>query len=220
MAELRRGCFITLEGGEGSGKSTLITALSQQLQAIGMDHTLTREPGGTPLAESLRSVLLTPAGGEAWSARAESLVINAARCDHLEKVIRPALERGQWVLCDRFSDSTRVYQGMVGKVAASFLKTLEAEVLQATLPDLTIILDAPLSLTTGRRKARQASDAFEARSEAFHEAVRQGFLEIARQEPQRCVLVDASLPAEDVAGSAWRAIKTRLLNAGRQASTR
>jgi dTMP kinase len=219
MAELPRGRFITLEGGEGSGKSTLIEALSSKLTSIGVDHILTREPGGTPLAEALRSVLLNPAPGGSWSAVAEALIVNAARLDHLDKVIRPALEQGRWVLCDRFMDSTRVYQGIVGKVPAGLIGTLEAEVIQTTRPDLTLILDAPLSLTAGRRTGRNATDAFESRGAEFHEAVRSGFLDIAQQEQRRCVLLDATLSPEAVAERAWQTIESRLLGSSSEAAS-
>jgi dTMP kinase len=205
------GRFITLEGGEGTGKSTLLAALRERLEAAGKSVILTREPGGTELAEAIRNLVLHPPEGQAWSSMAEALLMNAARTDHLEKKIRPALEAGNWVLCDRFADSTRVYQSVQNGVSANILKLLEQSVLGETVPDLTLVLDAPVEQAASRRAARGGSaDAFELREKAFHEAVRQAFINVAHSEPARCVLIDASRTAEDVAGAAWREIEERL----------
>ena len=206
-----RGCFVTLEGGEGTGKSTLLTALRERLESSGKTVVQTREPGGTKLAEAIRNMVLHPPEGQAWSSMAEALLMNAARTDHLEKRIRPALAEGTWVLCDRFADSTRVYQSVQGGVSVEVLKLLEDSVLGDTHPDLTLILDAPVEQTSGRRQERGGvDDTFEKRDRAFHEAVRQAFVDIARAEPARCVLLDASRPAEAVADSAWEQISKRL----------
>ncbi|WP_291202173.1 dTMP kinase [Hyphomonas sp.] len=199
-----RGRFITLEGGEGTGKSTLQTALRDRLVEQGVDVVLTREPGGTPRAEAVRNLVLTPPGGQAFSPLAEALLMNAARSEHLELLIRPALAGGKWVICDRFADSTRVYQGLSGQVPANVVRNLEDHVVGDTKPDLTLILDAPVSLATERRAARAgAADVFEKRDSAFHESVRRAFASIAQSEPLRCRLVDASRTAPEVADTAW-----------------
>lgn len=196
--------FITLEGGEGTGKSTLQSALADRLAAMGQDVVLTREPGGTPLAEAVRQLALHPPGDAAWSPMAEALLMNAARSDHLEKLIRPALAAGKWVICDRFSDSTRVYQGVKGGVPVDVLKSMESSVLGDTVPGLTLILDAPLETTARRRQSRgERPDAFEQRDASFHQAVRNAFAALAGSEPDRCRLLDASRPAADVAAAAW-----------------
>ena len=206
-----RGGFITLEGGEGTGKSTLLGALKDRLEAAGKTVVQTREPGGTALAETVRKLVLHPPEGQTWSSMAEALLMNAARTDHLEKMIRPALADGAWVLCDRFADSTRVYQSVQGGVSAELLKHLESTVLGETRPDLTLVLDAPIEQTSGRRAARdETADSFEQRGPEFHEAVRQAFIDIARSEPERCVLIDASRPAKEVAETAWSRIAERL----------
>ena len=204
------GHFITLEGGEGTGKSTLLAALRARLEAAGQTVVQTREPGGTELAETIRNLVLHPPEGQVWSSMAEALLMNAARTDHLEKCIRPALARGAWVLCDRFADSTRVYQSVQGGVSVDVLKLLEDSVLGETRPELTLVLDAPVEQAAGRRAARGVTgDAFELRDNTFHEAVRQAFIGIARGEPDRCVLLDASRPAETVAEMAWKHIAER-----------
>jgi len=172
---------------------------------------LTREPGGTPRAEAIRALVLSPPGGAAFSPLAETLLMNAARSDHLDQLIRPALSEGRWVICDRFSDSTRVYQGVSGEVSPDILLALEAEIVASTRPDVTLVLDAPVALTHQRRAARSGlSDVFEARGLAFHQAVRDAFARLAELEPGRCRLIDASQPADDVAEAAWR-IVSRLL---------
>lgn len=209
---MNRGRFITLEGGEGTGKSTLLSALREKLERAGHTVVQTREPGGTELAEVIRNLVLHPPEGQNWSPMAEALLMNAARTDHLEKKIRPALEAGSWVLCDRFSDSTRVYQSVQNGVGLSVLKMLENTVLGETCPDLTLVLDAPVDQATGRRIERGGNtDAFEQRNTSFHEAVRQAFIDVARSEPQRCVLLDASRTADEVATSAWHHIEARFI---------
>ena len=208
---MTRGCFITLEGGEGTGKSTLMGDLRARLEASGKTVLQTREPGGTVLAEAIRNFVLHPPEGQTWSPMAEALLMNAARTDHLEKRIRPALEAGTWVLCDRFADSTRVYQSVQGGVSLNVLKLLEGSVLGETRPDLTLVLDAPTDQTAGRRAERGGTaDTFEARDRGFHEAVRQAFINVARSEPERCVLLDASRPAADVGAAAWKQVTARL----------
>lgn len=207
MSERPAGHFITLEGGEGTGKSTLARALARKLQGAGIHAVLTREPGGTPLAEAARHLLLHPPEGEAWSPLSEALLVNAARRDHLEKLIRPALARGDWVICDRFADSTRVYQSIGGGVAQNTLLSIEREVLGGTLPSMTLVLDVSLEIARERRAARAgALDTFERRPDAFHEAVRAAFLAIAQAEPERCRLIDAGQTPDGVLDAAWAEI--------------
>ena len=208
MTDTAAGCFITLEGGEGTGKSTLAKALAGRLEAAGVHAVLTREPGGTPLAEAARHLLLHPPEGEAWSPLSEALLVNAARRDHLEKLIRPTLARGDWVICDRFADSTRVYQSIGGGVAPETLLAIEHEVLGATLPDMTLVLDLPLETARMRRAMRAgALDSFERRPDDFHEAVRLAFLDIASDEPQRCRVIDASMAPDNVVRAAWEHLR-------------
>ena len=208
---MTRGRFITLEGGEGTGKSTLLAALREKLEAAGQSVVQTREPGGTDLAETIRNLVLHPPGDQTWSSMAEALLMNAARTDHLEKKIRPALEAGHWVLCDRFADSTRVYQSVQSGVGPAILKMLENAVLGDSRPDLTLVLDAPVEQAAQRRAERGGTaDAFELRDKAFHEAVRQAFIDVARGEPERCVLLDASRAPEEVSERAWHEIESRL----------
>jgi dTMP kinase len=204
MAETPVLRFITLEGGEGTGKSTLQRALANRLASEGFEVVMTREPGGTPLAEAVRKLALHPPAGASWSPMSEALLMNAARSDHLEKLIRPALAEGKWVICDRFADSTRVYQSVKGGVSPSVLKSMEASVLGSTVPGLTLILDAPLETTAHRRTARNGpNDAFEKRAADFHHAVRQGFVSLSHSEPERCRLIDASREASEVFDAAW-----------------
>ncbi len=214
MSQTARGRFITLEGGEGTGKSTLQIALRDRLAGQGVDVVLTREPGGTPRAEAIRALVLTPPGGRPFSPLAEALLMNAARREHLDELIRPALSAGTWVICDRFSDSTRVYQGVSGEVAPEVLQSLEDHVVGPTRPDLTLILDAPVTVAHERRAARKGSqDVFEQRDLDFHQSVRLAFSDIARAEPGRCKLIDASLPASEVADAAWLHVAELLTSA-------
>ncbi len=186
------GALITLEGGEGAGKSTLLRGLVVALEARGTDIVATREPGGTPLAEAIRALVLTPPDGAARSALVEALLMNAARADHVERLIAPALRAGRTVISDRYADSTRVYQSLGAGVPMAQLIALETMVTRDARPDLTLILDAdPGDLLTRRAGRGTASDVFEDRDMAFHRAVRQGFLEIAEAEPDRCEVLDA-----------------------------
>jgi dTMP kinase len=214
MSQTVRGRFITLEGGEGTGKSTLQIALRDRLAGQGVDVVLTREPGGTPRAEAIRALVLTPPGGKPFSPLAEALLMNAARCDHLDELIRPALSAGTWVISDRFSDSTRVYQGVSGEVSPEAIQSLEAHVVGRTRPDLTLILDAAVSITHERRAARKGSeDVFEQRDLDFHQSVRLAFADIARSEPDRCKLIDAGRLPNEVADAAWSHVAQLLLSA-------
>lgn len=207
-----RGRFITLEGGEGVGKSTLAAELASRLSHNGIDIVRTREPGGTPGAEAIRGLILTPPAEVAgWQPMAETLLFYAARRDHLDKLIRPALARGSWVICDRFSDSTRAYQAAAGGVSSSDVEALDRICVGDTVPDLTLVLDLPIEAARQRLVARAgAADAIESRLVSYHEAVHRGFLEIARANPQRCVVLDASVEPRALADMAMRAIETRL----------
>lgn len=208
------GFFITLEGGEGAGKSTQIARLATALSAEGRKVLQTREPGGAPGAERIRSVILDPSAE--LDGLSLAMLFAAARHDHLRATIRPALASGAVVLCDRFLDSTRAYQGAAGDVAEADLLALEAVSVGATRPNLTLILDLPPEEGLARALARRGSftaegpDRFEARKLGFHRAVREGFLAIARAEPERCVLIDAMQAADDVFAACKAAIDTRL----------
>lgn len=206
------GRFITLEGGEGTGKSTLIAGLRAALEARGIEVLVTREPGGTPLAEAVRSLALTPPEGESWSPLAHALLMNTAREDHLVKKIRPALAAGTWVISDRFADSTRAYQSIDG-VGLETLLAIEAAIVGETRPDLTLILDAAPEALAERRRIRDVTDVFEAKAAAFHAQVRAAFLAIAEAEPERCVIIDALGPPEEVLARALSALEQRLATA-------
>jgi len=205
-----RGKFITLEGGEGAGKTTLAKTLSEYLAAQGIDCVITREPGGTPNAEALRT-LLVEGDTHRWSPLAETLLLYAARADHIERLIKPALERGAWVICDRFSDSTRAYQGAAGGLEPERITAIARASLGTFSPDLTFMvdLDPAIGLERTRQRGEDATR-FERQPSAFHTALRQAFLDIARSEPERCVILDATQNADDVAREAREAISERL----------
>ena len=211
-----RGRFITFEGGEGSGKSTQARLLAARLATHGIDPVVTREPGGSTFAEAARRVLLDPATAPT-SPLAAALLFNAARADHLAATIRPALATGRWVLCDRFSDSTRVYQGAAGGVDAGDLEQLERLVVGPDKPDLTILLDLDPAVGLARAGIRRetsgtsgGADAYEARQLEFHLKLREGFLAIAAAEPGRFVVVDAAQDPEPIAAAIWTAVGHRL----------
>jgi dTMP kinase len=205
-----QGRFITLEGGEGAGKSTQARRLGERLTALGQQVVVTREPGGSPGAESIRALLVT-GQADRWSPVTETLLMYAARRDHIERAIAPALAAGAWVVSDRFADSTRAYQGAGGGAPASLIQTLERHVLGETRPDLTLILDLPVDVGMARTMARNhAETRFEAKGEAFHQRLRDGFLAIARVEADRCVVIDASQDADAVEAAIWAAVEARL----------
>lgn len=206
---MTQGFFISFEGGEGAGKSTQIRRLADRLATAGRDVIVTREPGGSPGAEAIRDLLVNGAA-DRWSPVTESLLMYAARRDHLERVIRPALARGAIVLCDRFADSTRAYQGAGGDAPASLIAALEAHVLGGTVPVLTLILDLPAEVGLQRAEARGGAARFESKGLAFHERLRAGYLEIARQEPERCVVIDANAPLDAVAAAISDVVAQRL----------
>lgn len=213
-AARKRGTFITLEGGEGVGKSTQMRHLIARLQSRGIEAISTREPGGSPGAEILRDLLLSGMIKD-LGPKAEAIIFAAARIDHIDHTIAPALAASKWVVCDRFADSTRAYQGVLGGLDPGFLRALERVTVGDTRPDLTLILDLPpeigLARAAARRGAGQASDRFEGEGIAFHEALRKAYLAIAAAEPQRCVLVDADHSEEEVAQAIWDTVSYRLL---------
>lgn len=196
-ASAERGRFLTFEGGEGAGKSTQIARAAAWLEARGRRVLATREPGGTEGAEAIRRLLLE-GGAERWTARSELLLVAAARCEHLTRVIEPALAAGVWVLCDRYLDSTRVYQGLAAGLGLELVDRLQGELLRFRLPDLTILLDLPVAVGLARRGAAGQTSRFERKGVDFHERVRAGFRALAEAEPQRIVLVDAARPVEAV----------------------
>jgi dTMP kinase len=187
-----RGRLITLEGGEGAGKSTQARRLAMALRAKGLEVVETREPGGSPGAEEIRRLLTTGAPGR-WSAMAETLLHNAARADHLRRTIRPALAAGRWVVSDRFADSTMAYQGYGHGLDRGFIAGLAEAVLGGLSPALTIVFDIPVEQGLARAAARHgAENRYEAMPRAFHEALRKGYLAIAAAAPERCVVIDAA----------------------------
>jgi dTMP kinase len=190
VTPVTRGRFITFEGGEGVGKSTQVRRLADRLRDRG-EVVVTREPGGSPGAEAIRALLVS-GPVERWSPISETLLMYAARRDHIERVIAPALARGAWVICDRFYDSSRAYQGAAGGAPAGLLRALEAEVVGEVIPDLTLILDLPVKTGLARASRRgQDEGRFEAKGAEFHERLRAAFLEIAAAEPERCRVIDA-----------------------------
>jgi dTMP kinase len=207
-----RGKFITFEGGEGTGKSTQARALTERLKVLGIAVTQTREPGGSPGAEVIRHVILSGAA-KPLGPDAEAMLFAAAREDHIAHTIKPALDRGHWVICDRFADSTRVYQGVLGHVDPRLIKRLEKITVGDNRPDLTIILDAPAETGLARAHARRgngAIDRFESEDIAFHERLRDAYRQLAVGEPERCVLIDASETPERVTEQVWSVVNRRL----------
>lgn len=191
---MQRGLFITFEGGEGAGKSTQIRALESFLRGRGRDVLVTREPGGSPGAEAVRHVLLSGAA-EPFGPAMEALLFAAARSDHVEQVIRPAAAAGTDVLCDRFMDSSRVYQGVTGNLDRTFMAGLERVTIDGMVPDMTIILDLDPEeglRRAGARRGGDVADRFEKETLEIHRRRREAFLDIARREPVRCVVVDAA----------------------------
>ena len=200
--------LITFEGGEGAGKTTQITFLAERLQAAGQPVLVTREPGGTPEAEAVRS-LLVEGDASRWDPMAETLLHLAARRQHLVRKILPALERGEWVLCDRFLDSTRAYQGAGQGVAPAVIESLAAPVMEGLEPGLTLMLDLSPQDGLARARARSAAGRYERWPIARHQAIRQAFLSIAACEPVRCRVLDATQPVDAVATDVWQAVSGR-----------
>lgn len=198
-------CFITLEGIDGAGKTSHLPALRNSLLAQGIDPLLTREPGGTPLGERLRSLLLDPATQATLDT--ETLLMFAARCEHVHTVIRPALAAGRWVLSDRFTDASFAFQGGGRGVAAERIAALESWVQQGLQPDLTLLFDVPLSVAQDRMAGTRQLDRFEQEQADFHQRVRQAYLDRAAAHPDRITVIDASQPLEQVAAAALAAVQ-------------
>ena len=216
-----RGKFISFEGGEGSGKSTQIKKLAARLDAAKLRAIVTREPGGSPGAEVIRHLLLSGMG-KLLGPDAETLLFAAARDDHVRTVIEPTLSQGTWVLCDRFFDSTRAYQGRLGQVAPGVLNAMQRVTIGDLKPDLTIILDVPVEVGLQRAAARRGSgapDRFEAEDIKFHQDLRDAYRQIAADDPQRCVLIDANTNPEAVAAQVWTALRDHLFTIPNAASS-
>jgi len=204
------GKLITFEGGEGAGKSTQVSLLVERLKSAGRHAVATREPGGSPAAEEIRETLLS-GKIKSFGPFAEALLFSIARQDHVDTVISDALARGQWVVCDRFLDSTRAYQGVTGGVPAPVISALERLTLHGLMPNLTIVLDIPVEEGLARaRRRRTTPDRFESQDFGQHERIRKAFLDIAEEEPARCVVIDARKPEALVAEDVWEAVAERL----------
>jgi dTMP kinase len=211
-----RGRFISFEGGEGAGKSTQIRLLAERLTEAKVRTIVTREPGGSPGAEIIRHLVLSGMG-KLLGAEAETLLFAAARDDHVHTVIEPALKQGIWVLCDRFSDSTRVYQGILGQVSPAILSAMQRVTIGDLKPDLTLILDVPVEVglqRAAKRRGTGTADRFEAEGIKFHQQLREAYQRIAAAEPQRCLLIDASAEPDIVAANIWSALHDRFLAEG------
>lgn len=208
---MARGRFITLEGGEGAGKSTQVKRLAAKLEATGYRVVVTREPGGAPGAEAIRELLVKGDTGR-WAPRTEALLHFAAREEHLARTIRPALDRGDWVISDRFVDSTMAYQGVAQGLGAEFITRLRDLVVRDDMPALTLILDLPSELGLARAAGRtnDGEDRYERMKLEFHQILRQAFLDIAKSEPGRCAVIDAAQDEDRVAEAIWAETKTRL----------
>jgi len=207
-----RGRFITFEGGEGTGKSTHAALLAQRLRSFGIAVVLTREPGGSPGAEIIRHVLLSGAA-KPFGAHAEAILFAAARDDHVRNTILPGLERGRWVISDRFTDSTHVYQGTIGNVDPNLIQGLERVTVGDLKPDITFVLDVPAEIGLARAKKRRGdgeADRFEGETLEYHEKLRDAFRVLPLIEPNRCVLIDATDERPAVAEKIWKVVSDRL----------
>jgi len=216
-----RGRFISFEGGEGAGKSTQIKKLAERLAAVKLRAIVTREPGGSPGAEIIRHVVLSGMG-KLLGPDAETLLFAAARDDHVRTLIQPALGQGTWVLCDRFIDSTRAYQGRLGQVMPGVLNAMQRVTIGDLKPDLTIILDVPVEVGLKRAAARRgarAPDRFEAEDIQFHQDLRDAYRQIAAEDPQRCVLIDANADPDMVAAQIWSVLRDHLFSPAPAASS-
>ncbi|MBR1298491.1 dTMP kinase [Bradyrhizobium sp. AUGA SZCCT0042] len=216
-----RGKFISFEGGEGSGKSTQIKKLADRLATAKLSAIVTREPGGSPGAEIIRHLVLSGMG-KLLGPEAETLLFAAARDDHVRTVIQPALSQGIWVLCDRFSDSTRAYQGRLGQVSPAVLNAMQRVTIGDLKPDLTIILDIPVDVGLKRAAVRRgtgAPDRFEAEDVKFHQDLRDAYQQIAAEDPQRCALIDANADTDTVATHVWKALRDHLFAISSTASS-
>ena len=200
-----RGKFITFEGGEGGGKSTQAARMAGYLRGKGLEVLETREPGGTPESEALRD-LLVQGDPDRWSALSELLLITAARVEHVNRLIEPALTEGKWVICDRFADSTLAYQGIAGELGLELVEQLQKLAVSATAPDVTFLLDVRAEAGLQRAEKRGGAARFEKKGAAFHQTLRDGFLALANENPQRIVLIDG----EDTFDNVWGQIEAEL----------
>jgi dTMP kinase len=215
-----RGRFVSFEGGEGSGKSTQIKRLAERLNAARLPNIVTREPGGSVGAEIMRHLVLSGMG-KLLGPDAETLLFAAARDDHVKTIIEPALAQGTWVLCDRFSDSTRAYQGKLGNVSSTVLDAMQRVTIGDLKPDLTFILDVPAEVGLTRaahRRGSGAPDRFESEDLKFHERLREAYRQIAAEEPQRCVVIDATVDLDSVAARIWSELRAHLFTASSSAA--
>ena len=199
------GKFITFEGGEGGGKSTQAARMAGYLRGKGLEVLETREPGGTPESEALRD-LLVQGDPDRWSALSELLLITAARVEHVNRLIKPALTEGKWVICDRFADSTLAYQGIAGELGLELVEQLQKLAVGATAPDVTFLLDVRAEAGLQRAEKRGGAARFEKKGAAFHQTLRDGFLALANENPQRIVLIDG----EDTFDNVWGQIEAEL----------
>jgi dTMP kinase len=206
----QQGHFITFEGGEGSGKSTQAQRLGDRLKLRGHEVVLTREPGGSPGAEAIRHRWLSGIA-KSLGPEAETFMFAAARDDHVNTLIRPALDRGAWVICDRFVDSTRVYQGTLGNVDQRMIRALERLIVGSTMPELTIVLDVPPEVGLARASSRGAADRFEAEHVEYHRLLREAYRDLAEQEPDRFVVIDGTPSADAIAVRIWMLVSERFL---------
>ena len=203
------GRFITLEGGEGAGKSSQIQVVKDYLEARGIDVIVTREPGGTSVGQEIRNRLVS-GDKDKWCPLSETLLILADRADHLERVMRPALADGKYVVCDRFFDSTRAYQGIAGGLGLEVIHNLQQPVLGTTLPDVTLLLDIDPEKGLSRAQERGGDLRFESKTLAYHQTLRQAFLDFAKQEPERMVVIDADRDIDSVSADIITALGERL----------
>lgn len=206
---MTQGTFITFEGGEGCGKSTHVRLLAEALTGAGVDLLVTREPGGAPGSEEIRA-LLVDGSPDRWDPVTEALLHYAARREHLRQTISPALKQGRTVICDRFADSTMAYQGYGHGLGRDWVQALHDAVVPDLAPDLTIILDLPVEAGLTRAAARGGVDRYERMDIQFHHRLREGFLDIARREPERCFVVDSDAPIEEIQATIRRLVQTRL----------
>ncbi|WP_018997028.1 dTMP kinase [Hirschia maritima] len=207
---MQNGRFVTLEGGEGVGKSTLAQLLKVRLSEHGINVVLTREPGGSIGGEEIRSLVLNPKSDDGWSALTQTLLFFAARSDHLDKIIAPALKRGDWVICDRFTDSTRAYQQVAGGVSSEIIEQLDQISVGDVQPDMTLILDMPVEDAVKRREARNGPmDAFESKPLSFHKSVREAFRNLGETYSTRCHVLDAGQSPDEVLNQALKIIDER-----------
>src|SRR5476649_981737 len=207
-----RGHFITFEGGEGSGKSTHAAMLAQKLKSLSIPVVLTREPGGSTGAEIIRHILLSGVA-KPLDEETETILFAAARDDHVRATILPALQAGQWVICDRFIDSTRVYQGILGNVDQRLIRSLERVTVGRARPELTFILDVPAKIGLARataRRGKDVADRFEAESIEYHENLRKAYRALTNKKPKRCFVIDGRAPRDIVAERIWHIVEQRL----------